>query len=80
MGKRGLPSISDFAAAVLVLVWSAAAVCNGGKTSAFVRRVEESADMPLDSDVFKVPSGYNAPQQVSTVICSFPILIVLSST
>lgn len=39
-------------------------VCNGGKTSSFVRKTGASVDMPIDSDVFKTPSGYNAPQQV----------------
>ncbi|KAK1369552.1 Purple acid phosphatase [Heracleum sosnowskyi] len=39
-------------------------ICNGGVTSSFVRKVEKTIDMPLDSDVFKVPPGYNAPQQV----------------
>ncbi|KAL5707030.1 prolyl aminopeptidase [Ranunculus cassubicifolius] len=38
--------------------------CNGGFTSSFVRKVEKSGDMPLNSDVFKAPNGYNAPQQV----------------
>ncbi|KAJ0759433.1 putative purple acid phosphatase [Helianthus annuus] len=37
---------------------------NGGVTSSFVRNEEKSIDMPFDSDVFRVPSGYNAPQQV----------------
>ncbi|KAI3769716.1 hypothetical protein L6452_00829 [Arctium lappa] len=37
---------------------------NGGITSTFVRNEEKSIDMPFDSDVFKVPPGYNAPQQV----------------
>ncbi|RVW93236.1 Purple acid phosphatase 2 [Vitis vinifera] len=39
-------------------------VCHGGITSSFVRKVEKTIDMPLDSDVFRVPLGYNAPQQV----------------
>ncbi|KAI3446155.1 hypothetical protein Pfo_002820 [Paulownia fortunei] len=39
-------------------------VFSGGITSSFVRKVEESVDMPLYSDVFRVPPGYNAPQQV----------------
>ncbi|KAJ0077145.1 hypothetical protein Patl1_36516 [Pistacia atlantica] len=39
-------------------------LCNGGKTSSFVRKLEETVDMPLDSDVFQVPPGSNAPQQV----------------
>ncbi|XP_071726064.1 purple acid phosphatase-like [Rutidosis leptorrhynchoides] len=37
---------------------------NGGSTSEFVRKNEKTIDMPLDSDVFLEPSGYNAPQQV----------------
>ncbi|KAI7748308.1 hypothetical protein M8C21_012115, partial [Ambrosia artemisiifolia] len=37
---------------------------NGGITSSFVRNAERSIDMPFDSDVFRVPPGYNAPQQV----------------
>ncbi|RRT35320.1 hypothetical protein B296_00042158 [Ensete ventricosum] len=37
---------------------------DGGVTSGFVRKVEKTIDMPLDSDVFRVPPGYNAPQQV----------------
>ncbi|KAG9456804.1 hypothetical protein H6P81_001312 [Aristolochia fimbriata] len=39
-------------------------LCEGGITSSFVRKREKSGDMPLDSDVFRVPPGYNAPQQV----------------
>ncbi|KAF9623133.1 hypothetical protein IFM89_037649 [Coptis chinensis] len=49
---------------VLCLILNEANVCNGGSTSSFVRKVEKTIDMPLDSDVFRVPSGYNAPQQV----------------
>jgi len=48
----------------LSLVLNLVFVCNGGRTSTFVRKVEKTIDMPLDSDVFDVPSGYNAPQQV----------------
>ncbi|XP_043696272.1 purple acid phosphatase-like isoform X1 [Telopea speciosissima] len=43
---------------------SSALFCNGGITSCFVRDTYPSVDMPLDSDVFRVPPGYNAPQQV----------------
>ncbi|KAI3786340.1 hypothetical protein L1987_39947 [Smallanthus sonchifolius] len=32
---------------------------NGGITSSFVRDEERSIDMPFDSDVFRVPPGYN---------------------
>ncbi|ONK75734.1 uncharacterized protein A4U43_C03F19980 [Asparagus officinalis] len=49
---------------LLALFVSFAANCNGGKTSSFVRKGKKSIDMPLDSDVFRVPPGYNAPQQV----------------
>ncbi|KAL8556210.1 hypothetical protein ACS0TY_003851 [Phlomoides rotata] len=50
---------------LLLVVLAGAVVCNGnGITSSFVRKNEKSGDMPLDSDVFQVPPGYNAPQQV----------------
>ncbi|KAB2603200.1 purple acid phosphatase-like [Pyrus ussuriensis x Pyrus communis] len=66
MSVLGLASSRTAAAIVVVLglVLSLGVVCNGGKTSSFVRRVEKTVDMPLDSDVFKVPPGFNAPQQV----------------
>ncbi|KAL9274727.1 Purple acid phosphatase 10-like protein [Drosera capensis] len=49
---------------VLVVLMNGAALCEGGATSNFVRKLEESEDMPLDSDTFYVPPGRNAPQQV----------------
>lgn len=49
---------------VVGLISSAAKFSNGGRTSSFVRSANLSLDMPLDSDVFRVPPGYNAPQQV----------------
>ncbi|KAF8013513.1 hypothetical protein BT93_I1376 [Corymbia citriodora subsp. variegata] len=58
-------SVSVIGAVLLVvLVLNGANLCNGGKTSTFVRKVEKTVDMPLNSDVFRVPPGYNAPQQV----------------
>lgn len=59
-------SVSSMLAVFLALglVLNLGVVCNGGKTSTFVRKVEKSVDMPFDSDVFKAPHGYNAPQQV----------------
>lgn len=38
--------------------------CHGGIgiTSRYVRKLEATVDMPLDSDVLRVPHGYNAPQ------------------
>ncbi|XP_038887332.1 purple acid phosphatase 2 [Benincasa hispida] len=50
--------------AVLVMVLNGVEVCYGGITSQFLRKVEKTVDMPLDSDVFAVPPGFNAPQQV----------------
>lgn len=49
---------------VLGLVLNGAVMCNGGITSSYVRKVEKTVDMPFYSDVFDVPPGYNAPQQV----------------
>ncbi|KAK4744775.1 hypothetical protein SAY87_011087 [Trapa incisa] len=49
----------------LLAVWSLAPEpVDGGITSNWVRDANLSADMPLWSDVFRVPPGYNAPQQV----------------
>lgn len=57
---------SDFSSIVLVLLCFVlnSLLCNGGITSRYVRKLEATVDMPLDSDVFRVPCGYNAPQQV----------------
>jgi acid phosphatase type 7 len=60
--SQGL-SITSFLLS-LALVLNLVFVCNGGTTSAFVRNVQKGVNMSLDSDVFAVPSGYNAPQQV----------------
>lgn len=54
----------SFLLPLVFLILNLSVLCNGGKTSSFVRQVEKTVDMPLDSDVFDVPSGYNAPQQV----------------
>ncbi|KAG2705763.1 hypothetical protein I3760_05G071000 [Carya illinoinensis] len=62
MGLLGFSSSSSLVAIILVL--NVVVSCNGGKTSTFVRKVEKALDMPLDSDVFRIPPGYNAPQQV----------------
>lgn len=49
---------------VVLFILSALEVCIGGITSSYVRNDDLSLDMPIDSDVFRVPPGYNAPQQV----------------
>lgn len=51
-----------------LLVFESALFVDGGTTSSFVRKYEKTIDMPLDSDVFTEPPGYNAPQQVSISI------------
>lgn len=74
MGVLGLASASTCSIqwvanfVVLGLVLNFGVVCSGGKTSTFVRQIDRSLDMPLDSDVFKVPPGYNAPQQVYNLL------------
>ena len=73
MGVLGSPCFVALAL-VLGLFLNVAVLCNGGLTSSFVRKVEKTVDMPLDSDVFAVPSGYNAPQQVPF---SHPFLFLL---
>ncbi|KAF7817607.1 purple acid phosphatase 2-like [Senna tora] len=49
---------------IVVVVGFLYSICEGGSTSSFLRNDYLSLDMPLDSDVFRVPPGYNAPQQV----------------
>jgi hypothetical protein len=46
-----------------------------GRTSSYVRTEFPSTDIPLDSEWFSIPKGYNAPQQVShfVTICQFII-------
>ncbi|XP_024972364.1 purple acid phosphatase-like [Cynara cardunculus var. scolymus] len=46
------------------LIVGALRLCNGGISSSYARSNDISADMPLNSDVFAIPHGYNAPQQV----------------
>lgn len=60
----------------IILVMNVVVMCNGGKTSSFVRKVEKTVDMPLDSDVFQIPPGYNAPQQVTFLTLSPPFLFL----
>uniref|UniRef100_A0A0D6QXJ8 Purple acid phosphatase n=1 Tax=Araucaria cunninghamii TaxID=56994 RepID=A0A0D6QXJ8_ARACU len=49
---------------VLAVSLNVMSLVGAGITSRYVRRLESSVDMPMDSDVFTVPKGYNAPQQV----------------
>ncbi|PNY12404.1 purple acid phosphatase [Trifolium pratense] len=61
---RGLSFPTSFLLLLALVVLNLVCLCNGGTTSTFVRKVEKGINMSLDSDVFAVPSGYNAPQQV----------------
>ncbi|WJX21519.1 hypothetical protein P8452_10946 [Trifolium repens] len=61
---RGLSFPTSFILLLALVVLNLVFLCNGGTTSTFVRKVEKGINMSLDSDVFAVPSGYNAPQQV----------------
>jgi hypothetical protein len=49
---------------VLVLFAAVLLVADAGVTSEYRRKLEATVEMPLDADVFRVPLGYNAPQQV----------------
>lgn len=78
--SRGSISPGVFAFIVSALVASVllnAAFCDGGKTSTFVRKVEKAIDMPLDSDVFSVPPGFNSPQQVLLSNPLFQLIILI---
>ena len=46
----------------------------GGITSSYVRSEWPAVDIPLDHKVFKVPKGYNAPQQVSPLTHCFSFI------
>lgn len=75
-----MEQLSSAATLVITLsfVLNIAVLCNGGITSSFVRKVEKTIDMPLDSDVFRVPLGYNAPQQVCVClsVCQLAFLFL----
>ncbi|KAJ4897018.1 Purple acid phosphatase 10 [Raphanus sativus] len=63
MGK--LEALNPYYVLFLCLVLNSLVLfCHGGTTSSYVRRLEAAVDMPLDSYVFRVPPGCNAPQQV----------------
>ncbi|RAL53115.1 unnamed protein product [Cuscuta campestris] len=49
-----------------LIILNLTGLCEAGETSSYTRNsnVSDICDMPLDSDVFSVPPGYNAPQQV----------------
>lgn len=71
LDKMGVPRTGFSVLALLIgLILNAGILCNGGITSSFVRLDQKAVDMPHDSDVFRVPPGYNAPEQVFSRFCS----------
>ncbi|GLT54374.1 hypothetical protein SLA2020_275770 [Shorea laevis] len=60
-------NFSGLVLVVVCLILSVSEICNCGITSSYVKNDDLSLNMPLDSDVFRVPPGYNAPQQVCFV-------------
>ncbi|KAJ4966258.1 hypothetical protein NE237_018107 [Protea cynaroides] len=65
MGTGRISFSATCAVVLLGLIMNSSALhCNRGITSSFIRVSSPSVDMPFDSDVFQVPPGYNAPQQV----------------
>jgi hypothetical protein len=64
--RRRHAAVALLVAAVVLLATAseAAAHPHGGVTIRYVRKHQASDDMPLDADVFAVPPGRNAPQQV----------------
>lgn len=70
MGSAGF----SFLLFVGLILYTVLQLCDAGITSSYVRNNDLDIDMPLDSDVFRVPPGYNAPQQVfsvSVIFCLF---------
>ncbi|KAI5061818.1 hypothetical protein GOP47_0022357 [Adiantum capillus-veneris] len=73
MARCSAAVAASFVVSTLLLIWScwhihtssgAPWAISGSHTSLYVRSLEASVDMPLDADVFQVPPGFNAPQQV----------------
>lgn len=64
--RRGVIIVFLLLAWVLFIITGELFFFMDEKTTTFVRDDSLSVDMPIDSDVFRVPPGYNAPQQVIT--------------
>ena len=59
MGSKNMGALWMVA---MVFVLLNIGLCNGGKTSPYVRKLYASEDLPKDT--FPSPPGYNAPEQV----------------
>ncbi|KAF3786498.1 Bifunctional purple acid phosphatase 26 [Nymphaea thermarum] len=63
---RGIMRNSILGTILLILfyLWNHAYTTKAGITSGFTRSEWPSTDIPLANEVFAIPKGYNAPQQV----------------
>ncbi|KAE8657897.1 Bifunctional purple acid phosphatase 26 [Hibiscus syriacus] len=52
---------------------------NAGVTCVFIRKEYPSKDIPLDNEVFAVPTGYNSPQQVHITQEDYDVKAVIIS-
>jgi acid phosphatase type 7 len=46
-----------------------------GRTSPYVRTEFPSTDIPLESEWFAIPKGYNAPQQVNSFVTRLQLIV-----
>lgn len=58
------------AALLLLLLGVACPGTRAGETSVYRRQLGSAIDMPLDADVFRPPTGYNAPEQVTWTLAN----------
>lgn len=68
MGNLKLQSLFLQLAFAFCVFISSLSFGDAGITSTFIRSEWPSIDIPLDHEVFAVPQGYNAPQQVKLLI------------
>ncbi|KMZ71364.1 hypothetical protein ZOSMA_182G00550 [Zostera marina] len=61
---------------IVLSILYCAGFASPGITSSFVRSQWPSVDIPLDNEVFAIPKGYNAPQQVSKPSISVFFIII----
>jgi hypothetical protein len=67
MSSNCEPLIAVVSVLMLAINYALISTCGaqGGITSSYRRKLDVTADMPLDADVFRPPPGYNAPQQAT---------------
>jgi hypothetical protein len=65
--RRCFGQMMGWGLAALLLLHALLCLANGvysGRTSSYVRGEFPSTDIPLESEWFATPNGFNAPQQV----------------